>query len=602
MISGQTDGIRKSKLAELEELYELTVPKDKLLTAELAERLLALSLFIKREVAVYISRQGTIEQVMVGDSGTVALGATGQRHSGRKLSGWRCVHTHPQASCLLSDLDIAALNSLRLDAMVAITEIDGRIYGEMAVLTGETEAGENMAAERGGSVALAQLLSAPFDELLRDIEKRLAANYQLMVADGGETAIIVGLELDSGKTLWPIEESLEELRQLADTAGAKVVGKLVQRKARPDAACFLGSGKLTELAQLVQTSGANTVIFDDELSGSQLRNIEQRLQVKVVDRTALILDIFAQRARSYEGKLQVELAQLNYLLPRISGQNTGLSRLGGGIGTRGPGETKLEVDKRRIRSRISDIKQQIEAVKQQRQLHRRQRAASNIPTVALVGYTNAGKSTLLNTLTSSDDVLAEDKLFATLDPTTRCIKMADGRELLVTDTVGFIQKLPHQLVTAFRATLEEVQQADVLLHVVDSSHENYEQQMLAVMSVLKELAAGDKPMITVFNKIDKLNNEFVLRKLTAEPDSVAIAAKSGQGVARLLEAMAELAAPPSRRLKLLVPYDEAATVAELYDKAVVKAVDYAEGGTALEVVLEERYMAKYSRYIVEEED
>ena len=321
---------------------------------------------------------------------------------------------------------------------------------------------------------------------------------------------------------------------MAKTAGAEVVAKTYQKRDKPDSALFLGKGKIQEISLLVQEHNANLVICDDELSPSQQRNLEQVLGAKVIDRTELILDIFAQRAQSHEGKLQVELAQLKYKMPRIGGQGLVLSRLGGGIGTRGPGETKLEVDKRRIRSRINDIEKLIENVKKHRQLHRENRIASNIPTIALVGYTNAGKSTLLNKLTAAE-VLAEDKLFATLDPTTRKIVLPNGQEALLTDTVGFIQKLPHQLVSAFRATLEEVKVADLLLHVIDASHINYEEQMQAVISVLKELKIVDKPTVLVFNKVDKIDEEITINKLLQYHNSVAISAKDGQKLENLMD-------------------------------------------------------------------
>jgi GTP-binding protein HflX len=294
---------------------------------------------------------------------------------------------------------------------------------------------------------------------------------------------------------------LEELTRLCESAGVEVLGSVVQRKDRPDPKYFIGHGKVLELRDLLQTHEGTTVIFNHELSGGQVRNLEAVLDAKIIDRTQLILDIFAQRALTKEGKLQVELAQLSYLLPRLSGQGKNLSRLGGGIGTRGPGETKLETDRRHIRNRIAELKRGIAEIKRHRNLHRERRRKDGPFQVALVGYTNAGKSTLLNKLTKSE-VLAENRLFATLDPTTRCTNLPSGAEIMMTDTVGFIQQLPHDLVAAFRSTLEEVLEADLIFHVVDASSPNHEKFMRVVEEVLGELGANQKERVTVYNKID----------------------------------------------------------------------------------------------------
>jgi len=317
-----------------------------------------------------------------------------------------------------------------------------------------------------------------------------------------EKAILVSLELKSRHlSEEAVEHSLEELRSLAETAGVETVEAVVQYRDSVDAAWFIGKGKVEEIRMLKEQHEANVVIFNQELSGAQVRNLEGAMDCKIVDRTQLILDIFAQRAKTREGKLQVELAQLQYLLPRLAGHYKNLSRLGGGIGTRGPGETQLETDRRHIQRRIRDLREQLTEVTRHRQLHRAQRRRSGVTQIALVGYTNAGKSTLLNRLTKAD-VLAENKLFATLDPTSRRLELPNGQELVLTDTVGFIQQLPHDLVAAFRATLEEVNEADIILHVVDSSSSMRDQQMAVVEDVLDELGAHDKEMVVIFNKID----------------------------------------------------------------------------------------------------
>ncbi len=320
-----------------------------------------------------------------------------------------------------------------------------------------------------------------------------------------------------------MEDSLEELAQLADTAGAEVVGALVQRLTKPTPAYYLGKGKIGELAELRREVGYDVVLFDDELSPTQQRNLEQALGVKIIDRTALILDIFAKRAQTHEGRLQVELAQHEYLLPRLAGQWSHLERLGGGIGTRGPGEAQLETDRRLVRQKIHRLKKEIEQIRKHRALYRRRRTLQGIPIVAIIGYTNAGKSTLLNAL-SDADVFVEDKLFATLDPTTRRLALPNKKQVLISDTVGFIQKLPPTVVAAFRATLEELEEAHLLVHVVDITHENAAEQSTTVDQVLSQLGLGAKPRIAALNKIDLLvQREEDIGDLASEVE------KSGQG-------------------------------------------------------------------------
>ncbi|MFD0670275.1 GTPase HflX [Cohnella sp. GCM10027633] len=349
-----------------------------------------------------------------------------------------------------------------------------------------------------------------------------------------EKAILVSLVTDAVKRSGADPElSLTELVSLAETAGVEVIASIMQNKDVPDSKWFVGKGKAQEIKALAEETEATTAIFDQELSGAQVRNLEEALDLKIIDRTQLILDIFAGRAKTREGILQVELAQLSYLLPRLSGHGVNLSRLGGGIGTRGPGETKLEMDRRHIRDRISELKRQLETVVQHRVLHRERRRKAGVVQVALVGYTNAGKSTLLRQLTAAD-VLAEDKLFATLDPTSRGLELPSGKEVVLTDTVGFIQNLPHDLVAAFRATLEEANEADLLLHVVDSSSPMRERQQRVVEEVLQELGAGGKPTLTVYNKIDRCD-EATLSLPAGGPDTIRMNAFSEADLTRLRE-------------------------------------------------------------------
>ena len=344
-----------------------------------------------------------------------------------------------------------------------------------------------------------------------------------------ERAVLVGTERP--QQLLPAAESIAELARLAQTAGLAVVGTTVQGVRRVQAATFIGRGKVDEVRDLAHESRADVVIFDDALTPAQQRNLEKMVARKVIDRSALILDIFAQRARSLEGKLQVELAQLQYLLPRLTRQWTHLSRLGGGVGTRGPGETQLEVDRRRVRERIAQLRRRLVDVERTRGIHREERAGIPLPIVALVGYTNSGKSTLMNTLTQAG-VLVEDRLFATLDPTVRRLRLPQGLTVLLADTVGFIHKLPHQLVEAFKSTLEEVRAADLLLHVIDAAHGSWPEHVRVVDGVLEDIGAGDRTVIRVLNKVDLLP---LASRPSAGSDAVAISARTGQGVQELLQ-------------------------------------------------------------------
>jgi GTP-binding protein HflX len=363
-----------------------------------------------------------------------------------------------------------------------------------------------------------------------------------------ERAALVGLVTGNTRRI-DAEHSLEELAGLADAAGAQVVLRVLQERPRPDAATFLGSGKVELLARAAGEADVDVVIFDNELSPAQLRELQKRLERKIVDRTQLILDIFARRARTREGKLQVELAQLKYLLPRLVGAGVELSRLGGGIGTRGPGETKLEADRRRIRVRIHALQQEIDEVRKRRSQLRERRKKTEVPTVALVGYTNAGKTTLFNRLTKSDAV-ASNALFVTLDPLVRTVRLPDNRELRLSDTVGFIDRLPHALVAAFRATLEETAEADLALHVVDASSPERERHMAAVTRVLEEVGATDVPRIDVFNKIDRLTADERRRLAEADPSAVLISAATGAGFDDLLGSVAARLALDQQRVSL----------------------------------------------------
>lgn len=373
--------------------------------------------------------------------------------------------------------------------------------------------------------------------------------------------------------------SLDELEELVATAGGETVGRLIQSREQIHPGTYLGKGKLDELRELLDELGADGIVCDDELSPAQMKNLDELLKVKILDRTTVILDIFAGRARSSEGKLQVELAQLKYRAARLTGLGTSLSRLGGGIGTRGPGEKRLEVDRRLIRERISVLKRELEDVKRHREVTRRRRSANPVPVIAIVGYTNAGKSTLLNCLSGSQ-VLAEDKLFATLDPTTRQVELEDGESVLMTDTVGFIRKLPHHLVEAFKSTLEEARYADIILHVVDASGPQMDVRMDVVRSILKELEITGKPVVTVFNKMDGYGSEIMPRDASA--DRIAyLSALTGEGTDRLKQILSELLRSRKIYLEKVYPYGEAGKVQLIRRYGQLLEERYTEDGIAV---------------------
>jgi len=418
-----------------------------------------------------------------------------------------------------------------------------------------------------------------------------------------ERVFLVGVELKTRKQNgWDTQDSLEELSELATTAGGDVVGDGLQKMAAPCATTFIGKGKADEFAKICQSADVDTVIFDDELSPAQSRNLEKVFNCKVLDRTSLILDIFAQRARTREGKLQIELAQLQHLLPRLTGFWGHLSRQKGGIGMRGSeGETQLETDRRRVQDRIARIARDLEVVRRQRSTQRQARQRNHWALASIVGYTNAGKSTLLNSLTGAE-VLAENKLFATLDPTTRRLRLPTNQNVLLTDTVGFIRKLPHGLVEAFKATLEEVVQADLLLHVIDVSHPQADEQIQAVDAVLKEIGAEGKPTLMVFNKIDRLNGDRsrVLQQLERHPQAVAISAETGEGLPALLQQLASQVRPLREFIELAVPHDQSGVIARLFEVAQVVERDYTGQTARFKARIPPYYRDEFAPFMVRE--
>lgn len=580
MIYGNIDGVRRSALEAMEAWYDEKIPQDKFAEEDMLREMAEMTRRVNREICIYLGRDGSVLEVVVGRHDRVNLEVWTSRRGLSRLSGVRLIHTHPGGNPSLSDMDEHTLRKLRLDALAALSTEEGR---ELLCVGYAAEEGVKLM----GPFPLSDL---PHDELLDAIRAAdEAVRFEVGKADGAaERAALIGCGPNVGSVPNVGSESnvadspLKELESLVETAGAETVHRAFQRRPRPDSATYIGSGLAEELSMTYQKLKVDVCIVDDEITGAQARNLEAILGVRVVDRTALILDIFAQRARSREGKLQVELAQLRYRLPRLMGAGTSMSRLGGGIGTRGPGERKLEMDRRLIRRRIFDLEQQMGEVSRQRESQRQRVKKNEVPVAALVGYTNAGKSTLLNALCGAD-AFAEDKLFATLDPLKRRLSTGEGGEVLLVDTVGFIHKLPHSMINAFRSTLEEAKFADLLVHVVDATSPEYRHQMKVVQGVLEELGAGDKPQIIAFNKTDQLPS----REDVEKPDVpfYFISAKKGIGLLPLADAVREALGALQKEVVLEVPFARGAVLAYLHENGKVLEESYTETGVTVRALL-----------------
>ena len=575
--NGNLTGIKSAMLDRLKSLYDFKQGLDEFASFELLSELCACSGEINREISVYISRDGSIVDVSVGDSAKVSMPSMRLVRNEDRLCGVRCIHTHPSGDGRLSGVDLGTLRSMKLDCMAAVGVSDGKPTQLYAAYLGDFD------EDTGSRAALVYGPMRPYKlpqkALIAEIfnsDDRFRSTTKEVEAVEQERAVLVGMDNDEGY------DTLEELNELAKTAGALVVGKVRVRRRTIDNATYVGSGKANELSLMGSELEADLFIFDDELSAIQLRTLEETLGARVIDRTTLILDIFAARATSREGKLQVELAQMRYRLPRLIGQGQVLSRLGGGIGTRGPGEKKLEIDRRRIRRRVFELETELSEIEKQRGLRRESRKANRVPLVALVGYTNAGKSTMLNALTDSN-VLAEDKLFATLDPVVRKITLSGGTEALLSDTVGFINKLPHDLVEAFKSTLEEVSNSDLILQVVDISCPYHEKQMRVVDGVLESLHAADIPRIIVFNKADAIAS----CDLPAESENrLNVSALRGTGIEKLLIAV-ELKLNSARtEVDILVPYSKYEAVSMIRDRGMLLSEEHTETGTHIRALLD----------------
>jgi GTP-binding protein HflX len=547
----QAKGLKPYQRKQLQRLYQLRLPPNRLVTVEFAQRLGALTQDLESQpISVYLNRRGQVIRVGLGSPFETQIPAWElPRQGAERLSGIRCITTQVGPGGP-SQKALTAMALQRLDALItlSVSPLEGKLRRGGGA-TGFVKCAylAHLVPEEGRRwqvsepLPLGILAEQDLQELVTELEdgfRRQATARQ--VGPKQERAILVGLQ-GPGQSYEDLMDALAELGRLVESAGGQVLQTIWQRRESPDSATVIGSGKVQELALLVQDLGANLVVFDRELTPSQVRNLEETLGVRVVDRSEVILDIFAQRARTRAGKLQVELAQLQYLLPRLAGRGRTMSRLGGGIGTRGPGETQLETERRAIQRRISKLRQEVEELRRHRQRLRQRREGSQIPVVALVGYTNAGKSTLLNALTHAQ-VYVADQLFATLDPTTRRLELPGQQAVLLTDTVGFLTELPEQLVEAFQATLEEVTEADALLHVVDLSHPNWEGQIEAVEKLLDQMPLTTGPRQLVFNKIDRLDPEWVEDVRLLYPKALFVSAATGQNLDQLRHTLAQFAA------------------------------------------------------------
>lgn len=594
MINGNIDGVKKTFLDELEQIYKIKNPKDEAVSIEIINIMTRISTLMEREISVAIDRKGKVQSVAIGDSSSVELPLLDIREG--RLSGVRVIHTHPNGYCNLSALDLSALLKLKLDAIVAIGIYEGKIIdfslGMLSVYD------NTLMFEEKSNLSLEELLSIHILDNVRHIESLIKDND--VIEDEEEKAILVGSDT---------RESLDELEELAEACNIPVLEKVYQGRNKIDAAFFIGRGKVLEIASLRQTTRANVIIFDDELSGSQVRNLENALGAKVIDRTTLILEIFARRAKSKEAKIQVELAQLKYRKSRLQGLGTVLSRTGGGIGTRGPGEKKLETDRRHINETIYDLNSELKKIKKTREVQREKRNKESIPKVSLVGYTNAGKSTLRNALCdiatskevkTKEKVFEADMLFATLDITTRAIILQNKGLITLTDTVGFVRKLPHDLVEAFKSTLEEVIYSELLCHVVDASSPVALEQITAVEEVLGELGARGKETILVLNKIDMATEEQLteIKENVHYDDIIEISAKEGINLDNLLALIEEKLPYNLIKAEYIIPYDKGDVVSFLHRNGRIFNEEYREEGTYMEVEVDEEVYNKSKEYII----
>lgn len=596
MINGNINGIKDYILKELETTCEEKIERGKFLKKEIVEKISEISIKINKEISIAIDRNGKTVDINIGDNASATLPKVEIKE--KRLSGLRIIHTHPNGNSKLSDVDRSALIELQLDAMIAIgVNTEGKITG-VGIAFCKVE-NNIIGYEEYRANNLESVEDYSYLDKVAEIEKDL--RMREIQDENKDFAVLVGRESMA---------SLEELKELADACEIETVDILLQKGNNIDKSFYIGKGKVIELARVKQIKGANLIIFDEELSGIQIRNLEDAIGCKVMDRTSLILEIFARRARTREAKIQVELAALRYRSTRLIGFGTSLSRVGG-LGNRGLGETKLELDRRKIKENIHNLKEELEKIKKTRGTQREKREKSGMGKISLVGYTNVGKSTLRNLIVSTyckensnktEDVFAKDMLFATLDTTVRVVELSDKKEVAIADTVGFIRKLPHDLVEAFKSTLEEVIFSDILIHVTDAHSENLFQEIEVVENVLKELGCQDKPVILALNKSELVSEEKLseIKERLAGYEVVEISAKQNKNVDALLEIAVSKLPQTMKKAEYIIPYSDTAVSAYIHSNAVVENEEFLGEGIKIVAVVDEKVYNKCRKYMISE--
>jgi len=601
MADNSKSGIRQTYINELDDLVGYEMEDQLLLDEHVLEILKRLTLAIQREILIATNDKNRVQWVNIGDASTVAIGDKDMLYHEVCLNKYRVINTHPGGNPNLSEEDFSAAKNQGLQCIVTVgvaentptsfgigvpvIEEDAMVYGQALFKN------------------LKELNAFPLEYYILQANRFIKndPNTIFDVEDTEERALLLGIELQVNQGV-DLADSMEELAQLVKTAGGTVMERVTQARGQIDSTFYVGKGKIQELTKLIQNKDVNLIVANDELNSKQIANIEAVTGTKTVDRTTIILDIFARQSKTREGKLQVELAQQKYRMSHLKGLGIVMSRTGGGIGTRGPGEKKLETDRRQIRKQIEDLEARNERINKSNTLNALQRQKNNIQTVSLIGYTNSGKSTLFNVLTQSEAV-TKDGLFVTLDSTLRKIEPEQG-DYLVSDTVGFIEKLPHDLIKAFKTTLKEVETADVLLHVVDVSNHNYEAQIDVVNQVLLDIGVGHKMVIMVYNKIDKLTEgrreELINKNQSADEEhSLYISAKEGLQIDLLLEVIQKVLRGEKRQLKLLIPYDDNKALAALHEKKVVLGIEYEGDGNLVTIEITDEFpMHLFEKYVV----
>lgn len=595
-VKGSIDSVKKATLEMIESYIGKVFSPEQLVPKEIMDMIVLVTREAHREIAVFLDRRGRVLEIAVGEATTVSLPEIEGRRSTTRLCGVRLLHSHPGGDVMPSSVDLNTLRKMRLDAMIVIGVTD-IITGVTASILDRNATGELTEVRVLGpfSESKSHKLNSIFGILLENDKN--AQDLITSLDEGPEKAIIVGVLLEKQRNNSDEDKALSELKELALTAGAIVVDTVVQNRRSPDPAFYIGKGIAEELSLKFQALDADIIIFDDELSSTQIKNLEEITGARVIDRTSLILDIFAKHAKSREGQLQIELAQQKYRLPRLVGMGLSMSKQGAGIGTRGPGETKLQSDRNHIKRRISYLEEQIEEVADRRGILRKDREKRQVPVIAIVGYTNAGKSTLMNKLCDSN-VFVEDKLFATLDPTVRKLTTNEKKDFFIVDTVGFIKKLPHDLVEAFKSTLEEAVYADLLIHVVDASYHNIDERVEVVEEILGSIGAGEKPEFLVVNKMDKTDDSFDFKPASKYGKIFKVSAVTGEGIEELRAGIEEYFAKTARNFTAVIPYTEGWALRFIHENGHVSSEDYTSDGIVVVGSIPEESYSKIKEFVV----